>query len=526
MEEKPKQWAGEPLGYDARWDQWPPLDDAQLYWPPKIPPVPAFERAGEDGSEFRATFRRGKPPIIHTDIRSQVAGVAVARPPKKHLANMVKGSLLMPAALFAANMALNPSEQQAPETESSASASDGSTELDSAALLASLERLQAGGQRTTVVIDLGHGPYKTRNADGKLVTENDPGAIKSVAGGDDIYESNVTAALGARVALQLIQRGIQVEFTRSVDSQHNPHLKDLNETEHRVLAQIDNDRLAFDEKQRFNQRIETARDAHARDPKAIYLVLHADTAPNKERRGGAVYIHPDTPTTSSSYRLAETLEQGLTHDSKGPLIINRTKGVVPKQDGHGALYNDDCTPRKGLGLREVGIISPHPVRSIKNGLGDMTTVLLEAGFLNNDADVWRLTNRTWATNYARVIGEAIDRFVGREYEGVKPPAAPATIAVNGKQAYVVPNDPLAAAQLTRRMAADIPADKGLTTGIQTRVVQRCRPSGAKYDVRIAEYMPIKPKLEAKPEKAPSTIPEQPRKPSDFAKRDDGPRTRS
>ncbi len=529
MEEKPTQWKGKPLGNLHELDperQWPQLDDKLgAYWPPQIPPPPAFAD-DEPPRHFHATLRRGKAPIIHRDIQSKVAAVAVTSPSKKPIAKMVLGSMLMPAAMFAQNLSLNPSAPLAPETESSASTPNASAQAYEATLTAALEQVQAGNARTTVVIDLGHGPYMKRTDTGELKQVNDPGAEKKVPGGKDIHESNVTAALGARVALQLIQRGINVEFTRRVDSRHNPHLKDLSATEHQVLAQVDSERAVFGEKQRFNQRIETARAAHARDPKAIYLVVHADTAPNKERRGSAVYIHPDTPTTSSSYRLAETLEQGLTNDRKGSLIINRTKGVVPGQEGHGALYNEDCTPRKGLGLREVGIISPDPVRSIKNGLGSMTTVLLEAGFLNNDADVWRLTNGKWATNYSRVVAESINRFVGREYEGAKAPPLATTITVNGRQVHVVPNDPAAADQLSRDMANAIPADKALTTGIYTHVVQRCYPSGAKHGVRVSEYMLIKPKLDPKPEKTKKDVPDKPRKATDFAKRDDSPRTRS
>lgn len=378
--------------------------------------------------------------------------------------------------------------------------------------------------RTTVVLDLGHGPHMKRTKEGGLKQVNDPGAMYERDGQPDILESNVTAAMGARMALQLLPKRLDVVFTRPIDSRKNPHLQDLTEDEHKILAGIDSKAEPFSVGELYNARIETARAVHARDPKALYLVLHADKAPSKgpttERRGGAAYLHPKASTKGPSYRFTMNIAHALENAPGGSLLINRKKGIIPAAKGHAALFGADCEPEKGAAVRTVGIISPVPVRSIKHGLGTMTTSLLEMGFLNNPSDVWRLTNREWATNYASVVANSIDQFVAREYEGAKAPPTN-KIMLKGKEVTVLPKDPKKAEKVLEAMARAIPAEKERTATIVTESKTLCKPSGEKYQARVARYQYITPQPEAGAAKA-----DGPRKPIDHATRDDAPRTRS
>ncbi len=423
-------------------------------------------------------------------------------------------------------------------------------EADSARLEAAFAKLQAGDYRGTVVLDLGHGKYKgpqkddagniERGPDGKplIGIYDDPGAI-TIVGKKSIKEADIAEAMGARIAAQLIRRGYNVQFTRRIDLAENPHLSELTATERSILERLNSTRDVL--ANRFDERIETARAVTDGKP-VMYLVLHADSSPNKERRGAGVSIHPRSSANSAAYRLSVALQIQYRDAEGGNLGSNAEKGIIPKQGGFGALFTPECTPEIGLGTRKVAIITPLPSGSghaqVRNGLGTIPYSLIEMGNLSNKADTWRLRDQKWGSNFARATAEGVDSFFGREYEGVKAPPKPSKITVNGKEVFVVPTDPAAADKLSRDMAKAIPADKQSTTTLRSRTIQRCTPSGAKYNITIADYGIMKPQPDpkaeaqttkaepAKPEPSKKKAPDAARTPTDFAKRPEAPRTRS
>lgn len=536
---------GEPIQHEA--EPFPSLKDAD----PKAA-----------GTIHRTIIRR--EPRFRETIKGKLVGVAVGL--------SIGGCAAVPVTHFMSK----PSAVSA-SAEANGVAPDSPEARDLAQLQEAFDKVQAGEMRGTVVLDLGHGDFKKQNKDGTIATAQDPGAVFEVPGGRDIHESEIVEAMGARLALQLIRRGYNVKFTRHIDLANNPHLRhfdpqtkaeimELRPTERAIIDRINSPVTVL--ANRFDARIETARqEAMTSEKPTAYLVVHADKSPNKDRRGVALSISPHTPANSASYRLSKSLQDSYRHAQAGSLIYNAEKGIIPGQKGFGALFKDDCTPEIGLGTRDVWIIAPKPVgdgfSQVRHGLGDIPYSLLELGNLSNASDRWRLRDQKWATNLARTTADGIDAFFAHEYEGVKAPPKPSTITVNGKQAQVVPSDPEAEKKLSYDMANAIPDDKAMTTSIRTRVVQRCEPSGDKYNVRIAEYVPIKPKPDphaapavaaskptpnvqapakpvpakthvakvesarpAIPKPAKPRTPETARKPSDHATRDSAPRTRS
>ena len=506
-----------------------------------------------DGPSLRMTIRRGGKVIVHEDPDAApttpskpVWGKAIQGVDKRSLCQGLVGTRqrvmdsaakmgidlhsrtskymgaamgsIGTAAMAASVMTMSPQELIAPVTTASAASSEQGTsaaeqeKLDEE-LAAMSARILAGEHRGTVVLDLGHGTYRKTGKDGVTREIGDIGAsFHNETTGKTVHESDVTAAMGARMAIELIRRGMHVEFTRAVDPE-NPHLQDLSDTQRRVLAQFNHAPAVLPTQ--YNHRVETARDARTKDPRTLYLVLHADKASSAQPRGGAVYIHPNTSVESASYRLAKTLQEQFHNDN---LSRNQERGIIPGQDGFGALFTDDCEPEIGLGTRRVGIISPKPVGTIREGVGDIPTVLFEMGFLSNASDVWRLTSERWANNLARKTVDGIDTFFAREYEGRKKPEAE-KISFQGKDAYILPQDPAASARITQKMTDDLPNAKVPTTSIVTRPTTLCRPNGVKYTARIAHYgtipAPSKPATTELAAKGPKS-------PKDHATRETGP----
>lgn len=480
-------------------DDWDPIDDGHPmpagderildYAPFATPlaPIPPLPAGGK--TVFRGTISRDPETPHWSDglrgrvnrktVRGKVAALALSRDIKHKIAASLASPLLAAGAATLVSMGAAPHDASAP-TQAVA------VDAETLALQAGFARLQAGDSRGTVVLDPGHGSYMGTNDDGEPVQINDPGAMTHVPRGSEtltIKESDITEAMAARMAVQLVMQGFNVQFTRKIHLDTNPHLSQLSPLERKVVGRLNSDREVL--ANRFNQRIDTAHAAAPEGEKVLYLVLHADSASNTTRRGAGVYIHPDTPVNGASFRLAYSLQQGYRNDDSGNLGSNATRGVIPGQEGFGALFKDDCEPEIGLGTRQVTIIDP---RKLGNTI---PYALIEMGYLSNMADTWRLRDERWASNFARATADAVSTFFAHEYEG-RPNPTPTTTQVNGREVRVVPSDPASERRMLDTMAHDTPPDHAL----RVRPVTRCKPNGVRHTVRVADYVPNPPRPQA------------------------------
>lgn len=510
-ENNPTEWKGaRPLrdlsGVGDK-SQFPPFDPTQRYWPPKIPkPAPVVP----DELLAPAPAPAAPKPAIEKADKPKAAptwgGFSLGKHGKK-LALATAAIAAGGGCVHVVNNLNAPYTVSAPLREA----------------------------RGTVVLDLGHGSYMGKDADGKPVEKADPGArvvLKTHAdktvtlrnpaenetaadlgpGEQMINEADITAAMGARIALQLLKRGYDVRFTRHIDVKHNPYLKDLSESDREIIEVLNSDVTTL--ASRFNARIEQVHRANDGKKPVAYLVLHADKAVNNARRGGAVSVDPETPDDSASNRLSKSLQFHYREAKGGSLGSNATKGVIPDQKGFGARYDKDCSIEIGFGTRDVTIITRNPTETVKKGLGDIPTSLIEMGFLSSASDTYRLRNQKWANNFARVTAEGFDNFFTKEYDTKQPVVPEKPVMIGGVKAEKLPADPKKAATMVAAMQLKAQVDPRRPAEVRTKEVTFCTPSGKRYTENYAAFVP-KPK------------PQPAANHADLAKRDDGaPRTRS
>ena len=217
-----------------------------------------------------------------------------------------------------------------------------------------------------IVIDPGHGGV-------------DPGAISH----SGIKEKDVVLAFAKALQLTLQDGGhYKVLLTREADK----------------FVKLD-DRVKF---------------ARAHEAE-LFIALHADTLEDRATRGTTVYTISDKASDAEAERLAQ--KENAVDSIVGINIAQQ------KQDVANALMNlaqresrSEALAFAQKALREVkpmGELTRNPLRSasfVVLKAPDVPSVLIELGYLSNDADVNLLSSVTWRNQMSDAMTKAVDGY--------------------------------------------------------------------------------------------------------------------
>ena len=225
----------------------------------------------------------------------------------------------------------------------------------------------------------------------------DPGA--STAGG--VLEKDVALAFAMRLRdrLQAIP-GLTVKLTRSDDT---------------FLS--------------LNRRIRVAR-AYGAD---LFISVHADAAPQDYVHGATVYTLSERPSDAQAAFISA--KQNLADAVSGaiePQLQEDVSGILAD-----LLRRETRTFSFGFAERLLGALTrsvrmnsnPHRyARLLVLMAHDIPSVLLELGYLTNEADTRDLLTDAWQERTADAIAEAVAGFFGIQTAGSAEPAGPGAAA--------------------------------------------------------------------------------------------------
>lgn len=225
--------------------------------------------------------------------------------------------------------------------------------------------------KRVVVIDPGHGG-------------RDPGKV----GTNGLREKDLTLALSKRLALVLEERGYEVHLTRSTDE---------------YISLQERPRLANEWK--------------GDRPVALFLSLHANSAPPASARGFETFILSEA-RTDDERRVAEMENESLRFDDHGPAaadagldqILNTLRSDFLMRASHdlAAVVQERLAgfhPGPDRGVKRAGFVV------LVGAL--MPAVLIETGFLSNREDARLLGTQSFQEKIAWGIADSVDEFFAR-----------------------------------------------------------------------------------------------------------------
>ena len=226
--------------------------------------------------------------------------------------------------------------------------------------------------RPLVVIDAGHGGH-------------DPGA----SGGSGLREKDLTLALAAALRDELVRRGrVRVALTRSDDRY-----------------------LVLDERSGIARRMNAD----------LFISIHADAANNVEASGATIYTLSDTASDSVAQGLAARenradIVNGVPLGGKSDTVssilvdLSRREMAAKSQKFAGLVLREGQGRMKfhAEPQREAGFVV---LKSL-----DMPSVLLEAGYISNEADALALDNPEWREGFAATLASAIEIFLASQMQ--------------------------------------------------------------------------------------------------------------
>lgn len=231
--------------------------------------------------------------------------------------------------------------------------------------------------RPLVVIDAGHGG-------------RDPGKVKKLAGGKEVYEKDLVLALSLELRDRLLESGgVRIALTRADD---------------RIIP------LAY--------RPEIARQLEA----DLFVSIHIDSAGDRaEVSGATVYTLSNEASSEAAARFAEREN-----------AADRLNGINVETDNSQVSdilvelsqtrTQEDASELAALILREgEGKIRFHPFAKRSAGLAvlrapDVPGVLFESGFVTNEKDLARLMSEDGRRAYVDTLERAIRVYLARRAE--------------------------------------------------------------------------------------------------------------
>lgn len=223
-------------------------------------------------------------------------------------------------------------------------------------------------RRPLIVIDPGHGGV-------------DPGAL----GQRGVYEKHVVLALSRELQRQLLKtRRYRADLTRERD----------------VFIRL-RDRVAI-----------------AREKKAhLFISIHADTTRDKKISGPSVYTLSEKASDKEAAELAERENKAdliagidLSHESAD--VTNILIDLAQRESMNQSAQFASMLVRS---LSKSTKVLPRPHRFAGFAVlkaPDLPSVLVETGFLSNREDQQRLTSKTYRSDLAAAIVDAIDTYFG------------------------------------------------------------------------------------------------------------------
>lgn len=226
--------------------------------------------------------------------------------------------------------------------------------------------------RPLVVIDAGHGGH-------------DPGA--SGAGG--LREKDLTLALAKALRDALVKDGrVRVALTRSDDRF-----------------------LVLDERSGIARRMGAD----------LFISIHADAADNEEASGATIYTLSDTASDTVAQNLAARENRadtvnGVPLGGKSDAVSSILVDLSRREMAANSVQFSSLVLREGEGrMRFHG----NPQRGagfvVLKSL-DMPSVLIEAGYISNEADAQSLDNGEWRAGFAQTLSSAIEIFLARKMQ--------------------------------------------------------------------------------------------------------------
>lgn len=162
-----------------------------------------------------------------------------------------------------------------------------------------------------------------------------------------------------------------------------------------------------------DERVRLARDAGA----DLFVSVHGDSMSSSAGRGATIYTGAERATDVESARLAERENAA---DDKAGLVPSEIRAGVSD-----ILHELTLRETRGLahrfagqlqrGLAGVMHFSPQPHREAGFRVlraPDMTSVLVELGYLSNARDASLLSSEDWRLRSAGAMAKAIERFFG------------------------------------------------------------------------------------------------------------------
>jgi N-acetylmuramoyl-L-alanine amidase len=232
-------------------------------------------------------------------------------------------------------------------------------------------RTNARAEQRVVVIDPGHGG-------------RDPGKI----GPNGLREKDVTLLISQRLAAILRERGYEVHLTRTTDT---------------LIALADRPRLA-------NQW-------RADRPVAVFLSIHANSAPSTQARGFETFFLSEA-RTEDERRVAEMENAAIRFEDQPPVAMGNELDQILTN------LRSDFLIRASHDLAAVmqekmAAFHPGPNRGVKRAgfyvlVGAiMPAVLIETAFMSNRDEADLLGTQAFQQKLAWGIADAVDEFFRR-----------------------------------------------------------------------------------------------------------------
>jgi N-acetylmuramoyl-L-alanine amidase len=222
-----------------------------------------------------------------------------------------------------------------------------------------------------VVIDPGHGG-------------RDPGKI----GTNGLREKDVTLMVSQRLAAVLEERGYEVHLTRTTDE---------------YVSLYDRPKLANDWK--------------GDRPVAVFLSIHANSAPPASARGFETFFLSDA-RTDDERRVAEMENEAIRFEERGPAAADAGLEHILTTLRSDFLMRSSHDLAAVVQERMAGF-HPGPDRGVKRAgfvvlVGTlMPAVLIETGFLSNRDDARLLGTQSFQQKIAWGIADSVDEFFTR-----------------------------------------------------------------------------------------------------------------
>jgi N-acetylmuramoyl-L-alanine amidase len=172
---------------------------------------------------------------------------------------------------------------------------------------------------------------------------------------------------------------------------------------------------------------------------SLFISIHADALKKGEgeAQGASIYTLSETASDAEAARLAENENRAdviagidLSHESTDvadiliDLAQRETKG-----------YSMHLAKSLVAGMRKVARMHKNPLKSAGFKVlkaPDVPSVLIELGYVSNEADLKQLTSGTWQAKTAGAIAQSVDAFFGTKVVGASAGAAAASPSRGGR----------------------------------------------------------------------------------------------